>query len=96
MSDAFDAGRKAGFEADGEIDAFGISSFVDEYRVGYVIGFTQSEHAGTPAPHWSVFAGENAAKARVPMQKFREHFDRESWSSFTEGYENELNADQDD
>lgn len=73
MADDYKAGWSKGFEAGSpgnEIDAFSISSFTDDFRVGYVLGFGESAFPGVPPDYRYRMIGELAANARVPLRHF--------------------------
>lgn len=92
MGELFSAGRSKGFQEGGqdkEIDAFAISTFKDEYRVGYVLGFGESTYPGVPPEYRYHLMGEIAAKSAVPIAHFERYgnLSNEALEQFKEGYQ---------
>lgn len=104
MSGSFEEGYKKGFEEGGsgkDIDAYWLSQFYDEHRVGYVLGFGESEFVAAPPEFRYHLIGEMAAKSGVGLSLFERYhdLDDEGWEDFKKGYvgdDDDENFDEDD
>lgn len=103
MSSEYRKGRSKGFEEGGskKIDAYALTQFPEEYCVGYVIGFAESENPAAPPGIWHRFAGEIARESGVSLSLFKEMdvIPKEHWSEFETGYtgrETDEHIDDDD
>lgn len=91
MSDFFNEGYKKGFEEGGsgkDIDDYWLSQFYDEYRVGYVLGFGESEFvAASPEFRYHLIGGM-AKSSGVSLGLFERHhdLDDEGWEDFKKGF----------
>ncbi|WP_156363967.1 hypothetical protein [Pseudomonas mandelii] len=105
MSTEFKDGYGKGFEEGGsgrDIDAFELSPHSGEYRVGYVLGFGESEFVSAPPDFRYHLIGEIAAKSGVGISLFERFHDLgdEDWEDFKKGYvgdeDEEVLDDEDD
>lgn len=91
MRTEFKDGYSKGFEEGGsgkDIDAFELSPYPNEYRVGYVLGFGESEFVRVPPDSRYQLIGEMATKSGVGISLFERYHDLgdEDWEDFKKGY----------
>lgn len=95
MGDLFKAGWSKGLSEGSPtegVDAFGLSTFQNEFRVGYVLGYGESAFPGVPPDFRYYMIGELAANSGVPLSHFGQYgnLTSEELKQFTDGY----NGDQ--
>lgn len=91
MSDLFEQGRKTALNEDAPVeDAFKLSTFPDEYKVGYVT--THAELASFRAAYpdgYPITCGELTARYFLSPEKVLPHISKEDRALFKESYRNE-------
>lgn len=91
MASDYREGWKAGFNEcdDGAIDAYKLSRYSDEYRVGYVIGWGETRYVGAPPNHRYHLIGamaEEESGIGIALFERCHQLESEEWADFKEGF----------
>lgn len=73
---SFEAGFNAGVDAENAISPFALSSYNDDYRVGYVVGLAHMESVRCASSYaGAVAAAQQGRKYFIPYEILAPHFD---------------------
>lgn len=71
----FEAGYNMGINADSSLSAFDISTYVLEFQIGYVIGYSFSESVRQASPRaCAVIAADLGREYRIPYDHLIKYF----------------------